>query len=763
MRKIYSAALCTLFAVTCPFVAAIAQARTDANIVGHIVDANSGEHIPYAFVALPDINVGVQADSTGHYLLTNLPAGSHKAIVSFMGYLDRKTTITINRGETVEYNFALTPDSQQLEEVVVTGNRYETKKRETGQIVNVVAPKLFATTMAVNPAGVLDFQPGSRIEYNCCNCGVPQLRINGLGGEYTQVLLDSRPIFSSLSMVYGLEQLPAAMIERVETVRGGGSALFGSNAIAGTVNIITKEPVSSMAHMSNQTGVVGGQGIDLTNSLNASIVSDDRRSGAYIFSMMRDRDTYDSDEDGYSEMPMLKSQTIGMRAYHKFSPASKLTAEYHHIHEFRRGGNNLDEAPDKADLCEQLEHYINGGGLTWDYSFNDNNSVNIYSSAQHVERASYFGTDKNPDAYGSTSDITVNAGAQYIHRFERLWFMPSTFTAGGDFTWNSLHDIMLGYNRDILQDTKVGGLYAQNEWSTKNLGILVGVRLDKHSMVEAPIFSPRVALRWAPSASWTLRASYAQGYRAPQTYDEDLHVGAVGGEVSLISLDPNLVPEHSNAVTLSANWWKKRGDWQFDLLMEGFYTHLRDVFALVENGHDAQGNLLYTRVNADGAVVAGVNVEGRINLVQKFSLHGGFTAQSSRYDTPFQWSDNLPAQRKMFKTPDLYGYFNLSYNPFGWLNLAFNGTVTGPMLMQHCSGWVSSDCEAMTPTFVDLSLRAGFPFKLGNSLGGEFYLSCKNFLDQFQSDVDKGMMKDSKYIYGPAMPRTFYVGLSLDF
>ena len=763
MSKLYRAAICALLAVAGIMDATAQNHKSDANIVGHIIDASSGEHIPFAFVAFTELGTGAQADSTGHYLVTNLPAGTHKVTVSFMGYIDHKGSISVERGETLEYNFALTPDNQQLEEVVVTGNRYETKKRETGQIVNVVAPKLFATTMAVNPAGVLDFQPGSRIEYNCCNCGVPQLRINGLGGEYTQVLLDSRPIFSSLSMVYGLEQLPAAMIERVETVRGGGSALFGSNAIASTVNIITKEPITSMAHVSNQTGIVGGQGIDLTNSLNASVVSEDRKSGAYIFSMMRSRDTYDRDLDGFSDMPMLKSQTIGARAYHKFSDKSKLTAEYHYIHEFRRGGNNTDESPEKSDLCEQLEHHINGGGLTWDYSFDKANIMNIYSSAQYVDRSSYFGTDKNPDAYGSTKDMTVNAGAQYIHRFDHLWFMPSTFTAGGDFTWNSLHDIMLGYNRDILQDTKVGGIYAQNEWSNKTLGILLGARLDKHSLVSSPIFSPRVTLRYAPSGNWTFRASYAQGYRAPQTYDEDLHVGAVGGEVSLISLDPDLKPEHSNAFTLSVNWWKKKGDWQFDLLVEGFYTQLKDVFALVENGHDELGNLLYTRVNADGAIVAGVNIEGRINLAQKFSIHGGFTAQSSRYTQDFKWSDNLPAQRKMFKTPDLYGYFNLSYNPWRFLKLALNGTVTGPMLMQHCSGYVPEDCETVTPTFVDISLRAGVPFKLGNSIDGEVFASCKNLLDQFQDDLDQGMMKDSKYIYGPAMPRTFYFGLTLDF
>ena len=106
------------------------------------------------------------------------------------------------------------------------------------------------------------------------------MRINGLDGPYTQILLDSRPIFSALSGVYGIEQIPASMIERVEVMRGGGSALFGSSAIAGTINIITKEPMRNSGMLSHTiTGIGDGDVFDNSTALNASLVTDDQRAG----------------------------------------------------------------------------------------------------------------------------------------------------------------------------------------------------------------------------------------------------------------------------------------------------------------------------------------------------------------------------------------------------------------------------------------------------------------------------------------------------
>lgn len=754
-----------IFAVLLAFVAASALCAqsNDATITGHVIDKKTGEHIPFATIIVNDGQLYTNSDETGHYLLTNVPKGKHTFKATLVGYQEDIQTIVITQADNYVLQFSLAPDEQLLEEVVVTGNRYTTKKRETGNIVNLVTPKKFETTASVTPAEILNFQPGLRVEYDCGNCGVPQLRINGLSGQYSQVLLDSRAIFSSLGMVYGLEQLPASMIERVEVVRGGGSALFGSNAIGGTVNIITKEPTSSLLQLSNQTGLIGGTSVDVNTSLNGSFISGDGRTGAYLFSMIRNRDGYDYNEDGYTDIPTLKSETVGVRAFHKLAERQKLTFEYHHIHEYRRGGDSLHLPAHEANLAEQLDHQINGGGLTYDIvSADEKNSANVYVSMQHIGRNSYFGTEKNLNAYGKTTDLTLNAGAQWIHDFKNSG-MPAHFTAGFDYTMDKLHDMMIGYDREIFQQTHVGGLYAQNEWKNVSYGILVGLRADKHNMIKNPIISPRLTLRYAPTKDITLRASYARGYRAPQVYDEDLHVGAVGGEVSLIQVSPDLVPEYSNSINLSFDYWKQVDKWQINFLVEGFYTDLENVFALVEMGHDSQGNLLLQRVNEDGAVVAGVNAEARVAYGTELNIQGGYTFQKSRYKTPFKWSDDVQAQTTMYNSPDHYGYLNLDYNPVKPLTLSLNSVFTGSMLFQHYAGWVEKDCEKVTPVFTDLGFRAAYKVDITRKTQMDLFVSVKNILNQFQDDLDVGVNKDSKYVYGPATPRSYYFGIKFVF
>ena len=160
-----------------------------------------------------------------------------------VGYKSVEQTVEIIQDKTIEVNFELPEEALAVEEVVVSASRTETNKKTSPTIVSVASTKLFESTASCNLAETMNFQSGLRVETNCGNCGTTQLRINGLEGQYSQVLLDSRPIFSSLASVYGLEQLPVAMIERVEVIRGGGSALFGANAIGGVVNIITKEPL----------------------------------------------------------------------------------------------------------------------------------------------------------------------------------------------------------------------------------------------------------------------------------------------------------------------------------------------------------------------------------------------------------------------------------------------------------------------------------------------------------------------------------------
>ena len=730
----------------------------DAHITGHVTDATTGQHLPYITISIDGTQKASLTDASGHFSLYNIEPGDYSMTASSVGYLSQSLKVKVVADRTVEIKFELEPSVLQINEVVVSGSRNETSRKESSSIVGVLSTKLFERTAAINTAEVLNYQPGLRVEYNCSNCGVPQLRINGLEGQYSQILMDSRPIFSSLAAVYGLEQLPAGMIERVEVIRGGGSALFGSSAIGGVVNIITKEPLRSNAMLSNQTLLNEKGGADVNSTFNASVVSNDFRSGAYIYGTVKNRDWYDRNDDGFSEVPLLRGTTIGMRAYHRFGERSKITADYHHIGEFRRGGNNFDRQPHEADVTEQLRHEIHGGGLTYDFmSLDKQHRASVYASAQHIGRDSYFGAGQDPNAFGRTKGLTATAGGQYTWDYLREWVLPSQLTGGVEYTYDYLNDAMLGYDRIIDQTSTCVGGYLQNEMKNDKLGVLVGVRVDKHNKIRRVIASPRANIRYAPIEELAFRVSYSSGYRAPQAYDEDLHVTAVGGEVTLISLDPNLRPEYSHSVSGSADLYQKFGVVEMNLLVEGFYTELTDVFALREMGHDAAGNILMQRINASGATIAGVNVELKAGLQNKLVLDAGFTFQKSRYKEAFVWSDDpaITPHRRMFRSPDTYGYAIFTYNPLKRLSISADAKYTGHMLVQH----VEPDWERETQAFWELGAKVGYNFRLTESVGMEISAGVKNILDQFQDDLDVGMNRDAGYIYGPVFPRTYFFGV----
>ena len=737
------------------------MAQYDAHLTGHVLDETTGEHLPYVNVQLKGTNIGTVTDETGHYLLKDLPVGRQIIVFSYVGYETLELPINIVEDKTVELKAALREVSQQLNSVVVTANRYATKRQETATIVNVLSPQLFETTAVSSVADALCFQPGLRVENTCSNCGKTDLRINGLQGQYTQILMDSRPVFSSMASVYGLEQVPAAMIDRIEVMRGGGSAVYGANAIAGVVNIITKEPVRNFVNISNISNINEHAGYDINTSLNGSVMSDSRKIGAYIFASHRTRSAYDRDNDGYSEVPQLRSTTAGTRLFFKTSAYSKITMEYHHTTDYRRGGNKRDEEPHKADIAEQLRHNIDAGSVAFDwFSPDDRHFVSAYSAIQHIDRESYFGAGQDTAAYGRSSDLTSNTGIQYRFSYP-CGLMKGDLTVGAEYTYNGLYDRMLGYNREMNQKVHIAGAYVQNEWKNEQWSVLIGARVEKHNLLRNPVVNPRATFRYTPIEGLVFRAGYSSGYRAPQAYDEDLHVAAVGGAVSLISLDPNLRPEYSHSATLSADWYKQFGKWEVNLTAEGFYTYLQDVFFLREDGLDASGNVLFTRTNAPGAWVGGLNIEGKVSFSHWFTFQLGYTYQQSRYTVAQQWSADVAPQTRMLHTPDNYGYMLLDIYPVKDFTISVNGKATGSMIVPHLAGYIPKDEETLAPSFWDLGIRLAYDVHLYKHYCLEISAGVKNILDQFQRDIDKGEFRDASYIYGPTTPRTYFAGLAL--
>ena len=758
MKRIFSA----LVAALCMMLSAQAQ-ETDAHIYGHVIDKTTGEHLPYIVVMLKGTTIGVTTENTGHYMMRNIPEGSFTLEVSAIGYKTQTREINVRKGRSYEVNFTLEEDLVQIDGVIVSATRSETTRRMSPTLVNVVGMDTYNKTNATTVAQGLAFQPGIRVENNCQNCGFQQVRINGLDGQYTQILIDSRPIFSALAGVYGIEQLPANMVDRVEVMRGGGSALFGSSAIAGTINIITKEPARNSSSISHTvTSIAGSSSFHNTTDINASIVSEDNKLGLAVFGQNTSKDAWDANGDGFTELSKIAGQTVGFRGYVKTGLYSKITAEYHHLQEFRRGGDNLDLPPHEAMIAEQTEHGINTGGLKFDwFSKNQKHRLNAFASLQHIGRESYYGAGQDPNAYGKTTDLTWVGGAQYVYKMASCLFMPSDLTVGLEYNEDYLRDNMWGYDRVTDQTVRILSAYAQNEWKNDRWGILVGGRLDKHSLMERLIFSPRANLRYNPSENINFRASYSYGFRAPQAFDEDLHIDNVGGTVSMIRLADDLRVEKSQSISLSADMYHSWGDWQGNFLVEGFFTDLADVFALKELGFNEEGILIKERHNESGARVFGGNLEGKIAWRNKFQMQLGVTVQKSGYKEARSWSDDVAATKKMFRTPDLHGYLTASYNPMKVLTLALTGTYTGSMLVEHHAGMIAQNVTVNTPDFWDMGFKAAYDFKLYSSFSLQINAGAQNIFNSFQNDFDSGADRDSGYIYGPTLPRTFFFGIKL--
>lgn len=834
MKKVFTLFLLSLLVlfVGAPTATAAPDDRP-AHIVGHVRNSATGEFLPHVLVTVKGHHISVSTDVTGHYMLKNLPLGELEVEVDVPGFAPQTHKVTATPDATLVSDFELVPELA-LGDVVVSATRNVTKRRLAPTLVNVLDAKIFEHTQSSFLSQALKFQPGVRVEDNCQNCGFSQVRINGLDGPYSQVLIDSRPVFSSLAGIYGLEQIPTNMIERVEVMRGGGSALFGSSAIAGVINVITKDPTASSAAVSHEIRGLGGLNTFENNTnLNATYVTDDNQFGLTFFGQLHHRSPYDRNGDGYSEMPKLDGSNVGLRAFMRLNELSRLTAELHNTREFRRGGDLFDNEPHNAHTAEQLRHNNLTGSLNYSFISDDTrHRVNAFASFMKVQRESYYGGGETPVSeflekakttpltpeeseemnkrlvsYGRTQGYTGVLGAQYAYDFAHLFFMPSQFTVGVEYNHDDLED-KSGFRKNYLkQNVHTTSAYLQNEWKTDRWSFLVGGRVDKHSLLDHAILSPRANVRFNPTPDWVLRANYSAGFRAPQIFDEDLHVDNAGGDLILIENAKNLREERSNSFSVSADWYTRLGHgWQLNLTAEGFYTELHDAFNLTESNRG--GTIVKTRTNSSGAKVVGASLEGRLTLPKYWTLQAGATYHRSQWNDAQQWNENdAYTTRRIYRTPNVYGYFVSTFTPMKHLDVSLTGNFTGSMLAGHeiptdyakdangeddltkpiglaqfegrpsatvrhdrvMSGegqdavTVFGPRTFKTPVFFECGLKVQYTLPIRSYYKAQVYAGVQNLFDAYQDDFDRGHPRDSAYIYGPMAPRSYFAGMRLSF
>lgn len=753
------------------------------------ITSNKGKAIPFAFVYVKGANNGTSSDINGFYQLENV-FGKVIIEVSYQGYRRANSEITVSRNENKTLNFELLEDQLGLEEVVVTATRNRVEKRKAPVVVSTIKPRLLQATQSLSMADGLNFAPGIRVETNCQNCGFTQVRLNGLSGGYTQVLLNSRPVFTSLIGVYGLDQIPTNIIERIEVVRSGGSALYGSSAIAGTVNLITKDPILNTWEIGTNLALIDGKTPDRTLTFNNSLVADDLNSGISFFGNYRNRNAFDANSDGFTELVALKNTTVGANVFLKPSEKSKITLNLASIQEYRRGGNKLDLAPQFTDITEELNHDTFIGGLNYEvFSKDDSKKFDIYTSISHTDRDSYYGglgggrTKQDSitanNAFGTTKDLAWINGLQFTKSFKN----KDVLTAGAEYNHTNTKDEILGYNRLIDQTINSFGLYAQYEWKpSEKFTALLGSRFDNVAVngnyavggisrnvdVNQNALSPRLTISYQFTEALKFRGGYARGFRASQAFNEDLHISSVGGEPSFVILSDNLKTEYSNAFTGSFNFSKNLNLLQLDFLVEGFYTNLENPFTLVSTGAVlANGSILEEVRNGSGAKVYGTNFEFGVSPNSKWQFQLGGTLQQTSYDNSqiiFETDGSIVGETDIIvdefvRTPNFYGYFNTAWMPNEKFNIDVTGTYTGSMIVPL----VISDSGFLqlneVKSFLDLNLKLESHLDFNENFMTTFSIGFKNIFNNYQDDFASGPTRDSDYVYGPGTPRTFFIGL----
>ncbi|MEO1652358.1 MAG: TonB-dependent receptor [Bacteroidota bacterium] len=769
---------------------ATAWAQTSGKIQGQVLFEKLG--MPGVSVWVQELSQGSSSDSQGHFTLNQIPAGSYQLKISLIGFQSQVLPIEVSAGQTTSLTIDLLEDRLNLDEIVVSATRYERDRREAPVMVKVLGSKMFNATQSVALSEGLSFQPGVRVETNCQNCGFTQVRLNGLEGAYSQILINSRAVFSALNSVYGLDQIPTNIIERVEVVRSGGSALYGSNAIAGTINIVTREPVENLWQVSNNFALIDGRTPDNTLNFNGSLVNESLKAGLTLYGMNRNRDFYDANGDGFSEITRLRTQAIGTKAYLKPSPYAKLSLDLNYIHEYRRGGDRFELSPPLTDITEELDHNTVLAGITYEQSTaNQKHQFSTYISGQYTHRDSFyggFGGGRTPEdsllaanAFGNTNDLALISGGQYSY-----YFSPdNVLIIGLEDRFSKVEDEIPGYNRLIDQQVNALGFFSQLEWKLgKKFKALIGGRFDYTRVdgfynigniqrsvdVSTSVFSPRLTLLYDLSPSFQLRGGYARGFRAPQAFDEDLHISSVGGEPQFVILSENLDKELSDAYTFSLSYDKSIRNQQISLVLEGFYTRLKNPFTIVSTGSVLEnGSILEEVRNGQSAYVSGSNFELNYSPSSNWTFQMGGTWQRSRYqeaqvlfepETPNE-EEPLVSNQRFLRNPNFYGYLTTSWQALSQLSVDLTGTFTGSMLVPRVvseSGFIQIN---ESNPFLDINLKVAYDFELGKKVQLQLSSGVQNIFNSYQDDFDIGAGRDSDYIYGPARPRTFFFGLTI--
>ena len=770
-------------------------------IVGDVHDKDTNEHLPGVNVFLEGTDLGAASSSQGEYDIKNVPPGRYTLNASMVGYQLEKKVVVVKARETIHLDIFLEIAPFMGNELVITATRTPKVIKDVPIRTEIISLERIKQKQAVNIYEALESEPGIRVENQCMNCNFTSLRVEGLPSGYTQVLMDSEPIYTGLAGVYGLQQIQTGNIERIEIVKGSGSALYGSDAIGGVVNVIMREPeLLPRLNISSSVGEFGTNHFTANGSMR-------RGNIGLVFSLQKDLGNYidqtggegptfdDTGADGMTDR--VETDNFGAVGniffYDVLGSNSKIKIFGRAMNEMRRGGfiEKLYTDPFHPD-CEQIrtERYETGIGFEKEFLMGNKIDFN-YSYVDHDRSATNGAAwDKAIGAGMLDDDLNLtNQGQSYLDQygfntFQNDWY-PKPFIVHeklhlADFRYSQeflgSHMFLAGaqFRRSELDQNINGdvsdkfandfGMYIQGDFNvTDNVELVTGVRYDKHKSedhltggkYDTNTLNPRIALRYSPVNDLAIRATVGTGYRVPYVFAEDLHLCASAPK---IFKGADLEPEKSVSFSFGTDYYKSN----YRLGLSLFRTTINDKLEFVgaEEGEVPSGfdyqwvNFGKAYTQGVEAVFAGVTMNNEIDYNFNISYIDAkfnekrFTAADYPDASWVENSDKIP------RSPNWTGNASLTYKPDRWqFFLGIN--YTGSMFIDHYPEEDEAQLvvEETDPFFI---VNPKITFKACDRL--DLFIGAKNLLDYTQKRRD---ITDAAYIYAPLHGRIVYTGFNL--
>ena len=666
----------------------------------------------YVNVYVADTALGSATDEQGNYTIKEVPTGKITLIVSSLGYKKQHKTLTITDEIVITQNFDLVTDDSALEEIVISGTLKPVSKLESPVPVEVYSKSFFKKNPTPSVFESMQNVNGVRPQLNCNVCNTGDIHINGLEGPYTFVLIDGMPIVSGLSTVYGLTGIPQSLIERVEIVKGPASTLYGSEAVGGIINIITKKPTNAPEVAVDTFGSSWGE---VNTDLGLRYDLGEKTQGLLGINYFNYQNPIDNNGDGFTDLTLQNRVSI----FNKFNFERKdnrvFTIAGRYVYEDRWGGQNEWTSDFRGgDVLYGESIYTSRWETFGTYQLPTTEKISFQFSANgHVQNSFYGTTSYNADQYigfgqfiwdkqlGEKHDLLVGAAYRYT------FYDDNTFaTTTPDGATNKASVIHLP------------GLFVQDEIKLNPQNkLLLGARYDYNSL-HGNILSPRVNYKWnSKDKSDIIRLSVGNGFRVANIFTED-HAALTGARE--VIFEGELKPETSwNA---NINYVKKittKNNTFIGLDASAFYTYFDN--RILPDYETDPNKIIYSNLNGK-SISQGISLNTDIAWKNGFKVLVGGTLMDVSVT-----EDGI--RRRQILTESFSGVWSVSYN-FGTIGLTadYTGNLYGPMRLP-----LLGDMDPRPPTSPWFSIQN---IQLTKKLGDqwELYGGVKNLLNFTPSD-----------------------------